>query len=151
MRRKRLLFAMVVLPVLTVGVLFARAPERTESQTLSPEQIALAHLRSRASASIAGAMELRHVATRESLGAYHVRYQETANGIPVFGGSVTVNLRKANNEATLVLDRRAGLAPAAGVNFAAPPIGASQAQAAVGAGSLRAAAQETQVYFPAGK
>lgn len=40
----------------------------------------------------AGLRDLRVESVREGLTGRHVRYQQTANGVPVFGASVTVSL-----------------------------------------------------------
>src|SRR3990170_2360550 len=47
--------------------------------------------------------DLREVSVRQSLSGQHVRFQQTINGIPVFGGDVTVSLPKGH--APFVLSR----------------------------------------------
>ena len=79
----------VIFSLLLSVILVGRAWHATDSasQLQTPEDIARAFLqRSRPlSAAASQANELRHVHTKESPAAFHVRFEETLRGVPVFG------------------------------------------------------------------
>jgi Zn-dependent metalloprotease len=150
---------------LLVALLFADGTQTASSADQSPEAIARAYLaqktpaaataglqqaqrRSAAAAPLTTNRGLEHVVTQESPGAYHVRFQETESGVPVFGGSVVVNLDKATDDVGLVTDHRSSAAVAS----AALSVGASEAtdiaSQAVGIAELREDASQTLVYYP---
>ncbi len=68
--------------------------------------LAPAQLRSAAVAAAPANRQLDHVVTQESAGARHVRFQETEDGIPIFGGQVVVNVSKQDDEVGFVSDHR---------------------------------------------
>jgi Zn-dependent metalloprotease len=150
---------------LLLVLLFADGTHEAASADQSPEAIARAYLaqqsptaadtgpqqaqqRSAAAAAPTPDRDLEHVVTQESPGAYHVRFQETESGVPVFGGSVVVNLDKATDEVGLVTDHRSS----ATVASSALSINAAEAtdiaSEAVGILELREDASQTLVYYP---
>ncbi len=154
---------------LVVGLLALDGARPIASQQPAPEAVARAFLEQRdqqaaADASLqrsaapqiatatANDRELEHVLTQESAGAYHVRFQETEDGVPIFGAHVTVNLDKRSGEVGMFTDRRRGdeAVSRSGVSF-----GLNEARAvalsSVGVSATRGSIGETQVYYPAGK
>jgi Zn-dependent metalloprotease/subtilisin-like proprotein convertase family protein len=92
--------------------------------------------------------DLDLVYVKESLGAYHVRFQQTVSGIPVFGALTTVNIAKGTDQVGLVLNRYASdVAPVATDAAVSQDQAIAIAQAAVGATELRGSISAEQVYF----
>ncbi len=93
--------------------------------------------------------DLRVFSGRESLTADHVRYQQTLNGVPVFGATVTVNLPKDGKAEASTLNRYiSGARAAAIVAPVAPANAIANAAASVGAPDAKEMAPAELVYYP---
>ena len=148
---RRLLLASPVLALFFIG--YVLETEVISSQAPSPEAVARQHLEGTAGRQAgSGRPDLVHLSTRESPGAYHVRFQEELAGVPIFGAYVTVSVGKSRGEVGLVLDRGR---PAATPASRSPVVGRSQAQgvalAVVGISQPRGNMDVRQVYFPVGR
>jgi hypothetical protein len=87
---------------------------------------------------------------RSSLTAEHVRYQQTLNGIPVFGATVSVSLPRNSDAAPWVLNRHAAGARAAKITTPVSPSAAiASAAADIGVSSAEEMAPAELVYYPA--
>ena len=119
----------------------------------APDPVAVArqHLAGRLAALGAGidASDFAFVEYRESLGGRHVHFRQTVNGLPLFGGYVTVSLGKNDDRETLVTGRpRPHIRPALAVAIVAGGSAIDIAHEAVGVrGDLRGAATAEAVYF----
>lgn len=97
--------------------------------------------------------DLQVVGLKQSLAAYHVRFQQTVDGIPVFGAYLTVNINQDQEEVTQVLHRyRSGIR----AQLAGPRIGRGQAiniaREEVGIqGNSRGQVAAEQILYPVGK
>ncbi|HSP55341.1 MAG TPA: M36 family metallopeptidase, partial [Dehalococcoidia bacterium] len=86
--------------------------------------------------------------SRESLTADHIRYQQTLNGVPVFGATLTVNLPKDGKAQATTLNRYiSGAKAAAIVAPVAPESAVANAAASVGAPDAREMAPAELVYY----
>ena len=99
--------------------------------------------------------DLELIAVREGLSGQHVRYQQTLDGVPVFGRFLTVSLPKDESAPVppLVISRyRPGIRPGP----SAPSLTAQEALNAVGnsvsllPGNLRGAVSVDLIYYPNG-
>ena len=147
---------------LLATLLLAHGTQTASSADQSPEAIARAYLAHRTPAAATTGLQqaqqrsaapatnrgLDHVATQESPGAYHVRFQETESGVPIFGGSVVVNLDKATSEVGLATDHRSTAAVASSTLSVSANDAADIASSAVGVVELREDASQTLVYYP---
>jgi Zn-dependent metalloprotease len=145
-----------LLVAFTLAAIAMPASPATEvgSRTQTPEEIARAHLKRQAPGLTLrqGVDDLTHESTQESPGAYHVQFQQTFLGVPIFGAHVKVNISKARNEPTMVLNRGRpnARAPTRVQNFG-PTNARAIAEAAIGASQLRGPVAESQILFPIGK
>jgi Zn-dependent metalloprotease len=89
------------------------------------------------------------VEIKESQGAHHVRFQQSIDGVPVFGARATVSIAKATSEVSFALDRRLALEVASAAGSEGDPAGAIvAAQRALGIAELRGSALASFVYYP---
>lgn len=147
----------LALGLLAVGSMafLALAPGRTSTaQTPDAATAARAYLADNAAGLglPAGLADLTVEGVREGLTGRHVRYQQTANGAPVFGAYVTVDLPDGEGGAPRVLSRYvAGDVPPP------PRVGVGPAQAmaaafdATGPGAVDSVALGGLVYYPLAK
>jgi Zn-dependent metalloprotease len=91
---------------------------------------------------------LDHVATVESDGARHVRFQETENGVPIFGAHVVVNLKKGSDEVGFVSDKRTAARVASSTLGIDPDAARDLALDAVGAEDSLQTPIADLVYYP---
>ncbi|HEU0073859.1 MAG TPA: M36 family metallopeptidase, partial [Dehalococcoidia bacterium] len=116
-----------------------------------PENAGLAPAQQRSSAVPSSApadRALGHVATLESPGATHVRFQETEDGIPIFGANVVVNLTKGSDEVGFVIDNRTEATVASSSLRVDEDEAADIAINAAGIAELRDTPDATLVYYP---
>ncbi|MGD0204843.1 MAG: M36 family metallopeptidase [Dehalococcoidia bacterium] len=151
---KRAMVAALFL-LLLVAVALATGAARTSSQAVDPVTIARQHLKQNAQRfGLRPELDdLRLVQVKESLGAQHVRFQQTFGGVPVFGAFTTVNISKANSRVSLVLNRHeADLAPAVTEALVSRDQAIAVAEDTVGLqGEPRGVVSAEQVYFQAEK
>ncbi len=115
MRRRTKWLAIFALAVVVGAALWALGATYTaSSQSVDPEGIARAYLAGNQPFALAGSADdnLELLTLQESAAAYHVRFQQTVGGVPVFGGYATVNISKKTGGVSFALDRRAPLAVA---------------------------------------
>ncbi len=116
-----------------------------------PVAVARQHLAGRLAALGAGidASDFAFIEYRESPGGRHVHFQQTVNGLPLFGGYVTVSLGKNDDRETLVTGRpRPHVRPALAVPSVAGGSAIDVAREAVGVrGGLRGTATAEAIYF----
>ncbi len=148
----------LVLLILALGALAVWADTGSAgSQGNGPAARAEAHLRANADrfGLASDLQDLELIAVREGLSSQHVRYQQTLDGIPVFGRSLTVSLPKDERTPAppLIISRyRPGVRPHA----SAPSLTAQEALDAIGSSvslspaNLRGAVSVNLVYYPIG-
>ena len=142
----------VLAGILLAVLALALGGEPAHSAPPEPVTAARAFLRERA-ASLGlrpDLTDLRTVAQRPSLGADHVRFQQTHAGVAVFGATVTVNISKANGRVSSILNRYVRDLKPAHTSLTLDRDGAVQAaRRSIGVlGAARAAPRATLVYFP---
>ncbi len=153
MRRIKLLRLCLVAIVAVVVVAASQAPIRDASELHAADYDAIARAylaRDAAAGSEQPASGLQLLETRESLGAVHVRYQQTVAGTPVLGAYASVSIAKDGGEVRSSLDRR--------TNARAPQVpprirkdtALATAQAALPPHSARGDPAIELVYVPAG-
>jgi len=115
-----------------------------------PENVSgLAPAQQRSAAAAAPAQrDLEHVATLESRGARHVRFQETEDGIPIFGAQVVVNISKDTDEVGLVSDERQPATVASSVRSIEEDEALNIALDAADIEELRDTPESEAVYYP---
>ena len=109
MKRTRLSRLCLVAIAAVVVVAASQAPIRDASELHAADYDAIARAylaRDAAAGSEQPASGLQLLETRESLGAVHVRYQQTVAGTPVLGGYASVSIAKDGGEVGSSLDRR---------------------------------------------
>ena len=151
--KRAMLAALLLLPVLLTAL--AAGAARTSSQPDDPVAIARQHLRQNAQRfGLRPELDdLRLVQVKKSLGASHVRFQQTFGGVPVFAAFTTVNISDADSRVSLVLNRHnADLRPAVTQALVTREQAIALAEEAVGLqGEPRGLVSAEQVYFPVEK
>lgn len=136
-------------------VALATSNTPTSSQPADPVTIAREYLKGNAHQfGLRPALDdLRLVQVKESLGANHVRFQQTFDGVPVFAAFTTVNISKADSRVSLVLSRHeADLAPTVTKALVSHDEAIAAAEQAVSLqGEARGPVSADQVYFRAEK
>jgi hypothetical protein len=145
--RRQLLLALVVM--MALGAL-SRVPAAI-SQDIDVEEIARTYLAQQSVAGQAPGESLELLGVRESPGAYHARFQQAINGIPVFGAYATVSISKGRGRVSFAIERRSNVAleSASGASIGAD--GAIEiARGAAAVTKLRGGAMASETYFPVG-
>jgi len=142
--------------VLCVAALWPN-PQPASSQAGDPVARSAAYLRENASrlGLQPGLQDLQLLGVREGLSSYHVRYQQTLGGVPVFGRFLTVSLPKdpgAPAPSVATSRYRPGITPSPAV----PTLAQADALAVVrnsvslSSGNLRGPVSVGLVYYPTG-
>lgn len=143
-----------VLAGLVVAILLSTPPSPAAVAGPPPDPIAVArtHLQTwlRAQGAEADASDFALLGERKSLAGRHVHFQQTINGLPLFGAYVTVNLGTTGNNATLVTgDVAPDIRSSAGLASVTASQAIAIARSAVAApANFRGSATATAVYFP---
>jgi Zn-dependent metalloprotease len=152
-RRRSLLLPLAALAGITLALLYSGG--EAAAQPADPPARARQHLRDNAAALglRPDTSDLRLADVRESPAGEHVRYQQTIDGVPVFGAYVTVNLPRTAAIDPSVTSRYAAGPAAPATRSRLTPADASAAALAaldVGPADLRAVPSVELLYFPDG-